>query len=158
MSQTVHPNALTLHLNELFENLTEFHSILENESKQLQQHDIDALVGLLPKKQNLSENINKLVLEINTKFGLPSNLNDLANHADFSMQPATAQQNLVNVIGLAEDCKNLNMRNGITIQALDNINAQLTNLFTDNTTPVSLYNASGVKKNTSGHKSTLGKA
>ncbi|MBE0494211.1 MAG: flagellar export chaperone FlgN [Thiomicrospira sp.] len=159
MSQTVHPHDLTLHLHELFEKLTAFQTILENESQQLQQHDIEALVSLLPKKQTASENINQLVLEIEAQFGLPSNLNELASHSNFVSQPQPTQQTLIKIIELAESCKNLNMRNGITIQALDNINAQLTNLFTDHSaTPVSLYNASGVKKQSGGHKATLGKA
>lgn len=158
MSQTVHPHDLTLHLNGLFENLSEFQTTLESESQLLKQHDINALIDLLPKKQVQSENINKLVQQVNTQFNLPSNLNELANHIDFATQPQETKEILKEIIELAENCKALNMRNGTTIQALDNINAQLTNLFTESSiAPVSLYNASGIKK-ASGNKATLGKA
>nr|BAM15159.1 hypothetical protein [uncultured microorganism] len=159
MSQTVHPHDLTLHLNELFEKLTAFQAILENEAQLLKQHDLNSLVDMLPKKQAQSDNINQLVQNIETQFGLPSNLNELAKHIELKNQPQTTQQTLVEIVEIAEVCRNLNIRNGITIQALDNINAQLTNLFTDNpATPVSLYNASGVKKQSGGNKATLGKA
>lgn len=159
MSQTVHPNDLTLHLNELFENLTSFQSTLEHEAQLLKQHDLNQLVDLLPKKQILSDKIDQLVEAFETQFKMPSNLNELAKHIEIQNQPQTTQQNLANIIEIAETCRHLNMRNGITIQALDNINAQLTNLFTDHSaTPVSLYNSSGIKKHSSNSKATLGKA
>lgn len=159
MSQTVHPHDLTLHLNELFEKLTKFHSILENEAQLLKQHDLNSLVDLLTQKQTQSEQINNLVQQIETQFDLPSNLNELSKHIELQKFPQTTQQNLIKIVEVAEVCRNLNIRNGTTIQALDNINAQLTNLFTDNpATPVSLYNASGVKKHSSNSKASLGKA
>lgn len=158
MNQTAHPHDLTLHLSELFENLTAFHAILKNEALLLKQHELNQLVDLLPKKQTQSDKINDLVQQVETLFNLPSNLNDLLIRITEQNYPQSLQKNLVNIIDLAESCRDLNMRNGITIQALDNINAQLTNLFTDNSaTPVSLYTASGTKKHSSS-KATLGKA
>lgn len=158
MSQAVHQHDLTLHLNELLDGLKDFQVILDNEALLLKQHEMGLLLELLPKKQKQSDALDRLVKQIETKFNLPPNLTMLSTHPDFLRQNQESQKQLSEISLLAEVCKNLNMRNGITIQALDNINTQLTNLFSSGyTAPISLYNASGEKKQ-SGSKATLGKA
>lgn len=159
MSQAVHSDDPTLHINELLTNLTKFQTLLEQEASILKLQDANQLYDLLIQKQTLSDQINQQVLSLESQYGLDSNLYQLIEHDDFDNLSLTNQANLKEILRLAENCKDLNTRNGYTIQALGSLNTELTQLFNSATqTPsVSLYNASGEKKQ-GGNKASLGKA
>lgn len=158
MSSATQKNDLTLHLSELLKSLTEFYDILNAEAKCLLSADSALLYDISKQKEQQSNDITLLIQQLESTFQLPSNLLELQNSAELKSQPYSTQNLVEKILTLSESCKNMNVRNGITIQALFNINAQMIELLSGNESPsVSLYNATGSKKH-SGTKSSLGKA
>jgi flagellar biosynthesis/type III secretory pathway chaperone len=157
MSIAVHNNDLTLHLSELRNQLSDFLNTLQDESHALKKNNIEQLIEILSKKQSLSEHISVQTTQIETAFGLPSQLTELRQSC-LDKKAKDCVELVDEIIQLSQECKDLNMRNGITIQAIENINAQMINIFTQpQEGSVSLYNASGEKK-AANSKASLGKA
>ncbi len=158
MSSATQQNDLTLHLSELLASLTKFYDVLGAESNALFNNDSALLFEISQQKEAQSNQISLQIKQLESSFGLPTNLVTLQNSDELKSQPRSAQQVLEKIIELSESCKELNMRNGITIQALFNLNSQMIEILSGNESPsVSLYNATGAKKH-GGTKSSLGKA
>lgn len=159
MSQAVHSDDPTLHINELLINLTKFQTLLEQEASILKLQDANQLYDILIQKQTIADEINQQVTGLESQYGLDSNLYQLTENEKFQQLSAINQANLKKVTSLAESCKDLNMRNGYTIQALESLNTELSNLFNSATqaSSVSLYTARGERKH-GGNKASLGKA
>lgn len=151
-------NDLTLHLSELLTSLNKFYDILGAESKALLNNDSALLFEISQQKESQSNQISTQIKQLKSSFGLPTNLLELQNTDTLKSHPANTLQVLAKIINLSESCKELNIRNGITIQALFNLNSQMIEILSGNESPsVSLYNATGAKKH-GGTKSSLGKA
>lgn len=151
-------NEFTLHLAELRSNLSKFHQLLKTESECLKKNDTDALIPLLNQKQNLAEHISDSLAKITSEHKLSNNVSELLNFCKTQNLASSSQQTAQEIIELTEQCKQLNMRNGLTIQAIENINLQMLNLLTQQQKgDVNLYNSSG-ETHASHNKATLGKA
>lgn len=158
MSTAAQKNDLTLHLSELLASLTKFYDVLGAESKALLNNDSALLFEISQQKEARSNQISLQIKQLESSFGLPTHLVTLQNSDELKSQSRNTQQILEKIIELSESCKELNMRNGITIQALFNLNSQMIEILSGNESPsVSLYNATGAKKH-GGTKSSLGKA
>src|SRR5690554_3971525 len=107
MPIAVHNNDFTLHLSELRNQLSAFFDTLQNESDALKKNNIDQLVEILSKKQTLSDQISAQTTQIETEFGLPSQLTELKQIC-LENKAQTCADLVEEVIQLGQQCKELN--------------------------------------------------
>lgn len=150
-------NALTLHVEKLQDLLVSFQQTLEQEHLILKTNNPSKLLEILPSKQQKADAISNNIQMLASNFQVPTNLTELKNLAAQASQPDLVAR-LEEIIQLSATCKELNIQNGITITAIENINNQLINIFSQpGESKISLYDASG-SKNQSRSNLVLGKA
>lgn len=150
-------NALTLHVEKLQDLLVSFQQTLEQERLILKTNNPSKLLEILPSKQQKADEISNNIQMLASNFQVPTNLTELKNLAAEASQPDLVAR-LEEIIQLSATCKELNIQNGITITAIENINNQLINIFSQpSEKTISLYDASG-SKNQSKSNIVLGKA
>lgn len=150
-------NALTQHLDELQIQLQSFLLTLEQEHQILQTNNPNLLLELMPVKQQQADKITLLLENLVATFQLPANLNELKQLAKDAAQPGLVTK-IDELLALSENCKDLNMQNGLTIMAIENINNEMINIFSQpNEASVSLYDSRG-GKNQAKSNLVLGKA
>lgn len=150
-------NALTLHVEKLQDLLVSFQQTLEQEHLILKTNNPSKLLEILPSKQQKADEISNNIQMLASNFQVPTNLTELKNLAAQASQPDLVAR-LEEIIQLSATCKELNIQNGITITAIENINNQLINIFSQpGESKISLYDASG-SKNQSRSNLVLGKA
>lgn len=150
-------NALTLHVEKLQDLLVSFQQTLEQEHLILKTNNPSKLLEILPSKQQKADEISNNIQMLASNFQVPTNLTELKNLAAEASQPDLVAR-LEEIIQLSATCKELNIQNGITITAIENINNQLINIFSQpSEKTISLYDASG-SKNQSKSNIVLGKA
>lgn len=150
-------NALTLHVEKLQDLLVSFQQTLEQERLILKTNNPSKLLEILPSKQQKADEISNNIQMLASNFQVPTNLTELKNLAAEASQPDLVAR-LEEIIQLSATCKELNIQNGITITAIENINNQLINIFSQpGESKISLYDASG-SKNQSRSNLVFGKA
>lgn len=149
--------ALTLHLEELHAGLEAFLQTLQQEFSILQANDASQLLTILPVKQQQADQISAQIQQLTTEFAVDSNLPQLQIAAEKAEQPGLVKL-IAQIIELSANCKDLNIQNGMTIMAIENINNEMINIFSQpQKSNLSLYDASGTKNQTK-TKGVLGKA
>lgn len=157
---TVDDKTLSLHTRQLFDALTQFKSLLENEATLLKQFNVEDLPTLLEQKSSLSETIEQHFKQLNTGLGAqtPKRLDDWLQDEIFSNLSTPLQKTFTDLIQLTNECHDLNQANGMTVQTLNNLNQAALDILTGQTAPSSqIYGASGERQK-SKKQTTLGKA
>lgn len=148
MSELSAQNSQILHLllDELSSNLKSFFEVLTQEKQAIRSSDLEALQQTLEAKTELSEQIEKSVQSSEQLLGAPLSefFNDksslqLENRSDLEI----VRKKLQTIAALTEDCHDLNLANGLSINTLSNINQFTLNLMSGKDPDSKTYGASG---------------
>jgi flagella synthesis protein FlgN len=155
----------TSQLEALGQLLREFLQILKSEAEQLKHGNAESLIEVIEPKEKLGEQIQSRFEKISTLFAgsTPDNANsdffELAKQQAFSTISTQLQENVNEIIQLAEHCHDQNIANGMSIRILSNINKTSLQILSGQTADnVNLYSASGDRTSNKPHSTPLGKA
>lgn len=160
MTQLVDAQKISPPLSQLLESLAEFESVLDQEETILKSTDISPLTDLLKQKETLSDQVNRQFSDVSNQFSNDLlSLNEFIQLDSYHQLPSTIQKQIKQAIELATTCHEKNIRNGMTVQSLNNINQAFLNLFTGQDPNAQTYGAQGQAKHGESNKANpLGKA
>lgn len=160
MTLAVDAQKISPPLCQLLESLAEFESVLDQEDTILKSADITPLAEVLKQKEQLSDQVNQQFSELSNQFSDDLlSLNEFIQLDSYQTLPAELQQQIQQAIDLATICHEKNIRNGMTVQSLNNINQAFLNLFTGQDPNAQTYGAQGQAKSGENKKpGSLGKA
>ncbi|WP_044409761.1 flagella synthesis protein FlgN [Thiomicrospira microaerophila] len=143
---------LTLNLEKLVDDLTQFKQLLQTEHELLQQSKLDELNALTDTK-------NQYQIELNTftKALAADHPGVFLNKDSETITTQTDRHLMKTIDKLTRECFEINQQNGMILAALENVNTGLIHQLFQAPDNVSLYGASG-KTRTSDFRKNLGKA
>ena len=160
MNNLVDEKALTLKTRQLLDALSQFKDVLQQESNILKKFNIENLPELLEKKSALSETIEENFKQFNLCLGseTPKTLDSWLESDIFTTLSEELQKSFKKLIAVTNECHDMNLANGMTVQTLNNINQVSLNILTGQTSPSNqVYSASGERQK-SKTQTSLGKA
>ena len=159
MTTTVDLDTLTHQLNQLSESLSEFESILDQEYNVLKSTDLGSLTDILKRKESLSEQVSTQFNALSSSLtDEPLSLNEFMLTDYFAALPQEIQQLFENTSERAAVCSEKNIVNGMTVQALNNMNSSLLQLFKGQDPQSKTYTAEGESSTSTQTSKPLGKA
>jgi flagellar biosynthesis/type III secretory pathway chaperone len=160
MSIQIDEQALTLKSRQLMDALAKFKVVLQEESNILKKFNIESLPELLEQKSALSQNIEENFQAFNLCLGsqTPKTLDSWLQEEVFKTLSENLQKTFHQLIELTNECHDMNLANGMTVQTLSNINQASLNILTgQNPASSQIYGASGERQK-SKNQTSLGKA
>lgn len=160
MNTRVDEQALTLKTRQLLDAMSQFKEILQQESNLLKKFNIENLPALLEKKSALSETIEDTFKQLNLCLGSesPKTLDAWLTSDIFATLPKELQKNFKELIKITNECHDMNLANGMTVQTLNNLNQASLNILTGQTAASGqVYGATGERQK-SKTQTSLGKA
>ncbi len=159
MTQTIDLNKLSQHVNQLFVLLCQFETVLNQESTILKSSDLSSLSDITLEKESLTQKIDLEFQVLNKKL-TPKihSLNELLESDFFQTFPTELQKTIQETTEKIVQCSDQNLANGMSIQALSNINQTVLQLFSGQNPQNKTYSASGESQITDNTSRTLGKA
>ena len=151
---------LTDSLTALHAQLEAFYQLLKQETAQLKSDDPDALAALAKQKADTLTSLEHTyqrmtgILSPDQDTGLQS----LIDSPQFNQLPKVLQTKLTQADQLAQACYQLNLSNGMTIQALNNLNSGLISALVGQSGTSQTYDTKGKKSAYSQGSNSLGKA
>jgi len=162
MTQAIETKDIPQRLAQLLEDLHTFESILDQESEVLKTSDISPLIRILEQKEILSERLtqsfNWLSKNLSPDDTVQLSLKELLLVDSVQNLTEKTQQQLQDAVDLATQCHKKNVINGMTVQALKNMNQTLLNVFTGQDQNTQTYGATGKTANSETKSNPLGKA
>jgi len=162
MSQVTETKDIPQRLTQLLEHLRMFDSILDQEAEVLKASDISPLITLLEQKETLSETLteefNILSKSLSPDENVQLSLQELLLVDSVKNLSTQTQQHLQEAVDSAIKCHEKNVINGMTVQALKNMNQTLLNVFTGQDQNAQTYGASGKTATSETKSNPLGKA
>ncbi|AZR81866.1 flagella synthesis protein FlgN [Thiomicrospira sp. S5] len=162
MSQVADTQTLSPLLSELLDLLSKFETALEDEAAVLKSPDISSLSEILQQKETLSEAVTEkfdqlthtlLTHDQDARISLDNlSLLEIPGLTDSN------KQSLKKISEKAKQCHKLNAVNGMTVQALRNLNQTTINLLTGRDENGKTYSASGKTLPSDQKSNPLGKA
>ncbi|WP_024851402.1 flagella synthesis protein FlgN [Hydrogenovibrio kuenenii] len=142
--KTVDLEVLSLQLNHLSKSLTDFESVLDQETETLKSTDISPLTDIVKQKHKLSELVSE---QFNTLTSLLSDdhmsIKELMMLDSFSTLPKALQEQFETLDQQIITCNDKNTVNGLSVQALNSLNETLIQIFKGQDLENKTYNASG---------------
>lgn len=155
---TVDLKVLTQHIDQLSSLFINFKNTLLNEAEVLKTNQIEELPAVLEKKAQLSTQVEIEHQALSTLLNTEQQpLDELLNSNLFKTFPTNLQKQLQQIIEMVNECHDLNLSNGMTVQILNHFNQTALNILTGQEVTPSMYESSG-SKNYSKNKNSLGKA
>ncbi|MDR9499341.1 MAG: flagellar protein FlgN [Hydrogenovibrio sp.] len=151
---------LTDSLTALTAQLGAFYALLQQEADQLKSDDPEALEKLSAKKADTLTALEQAHQTL-TNLLTPdqdSSLQTLIESPVFTQLPKPLQNQLIKADQLAQKCYQLNLSNGMTIQALNNLNTGLISALVGQPGTSQTYDPKGKKSAYSQGNNSLGKA
>ena len=151
---------LTDALNTLHSGLSHFAKTLANEAQILKKNDPDALIEIAQEKSQQMDALEQANHTLSHWLtpGEITPLSDLIVSERFDSLPKSLQQQLHQADELARACHHQNLKNGMSIQALNNVNTGLINTLVGQSSESQTYDPSGQKASHQRTSSALGKA
>lgn len=137
-------------LKQLISQLDSFKSLLEQEAFVLKSNETQALFEISQQKEALATQVEACYQQFIQKLSpdLAFSLAEIIQLPLFN-QFSPADQALANdALQLMEACHNLNLSNGMTIQALNNLNTSLLQMINGQDASAKVYGAKGKTTNT----------
>ncbi|MGC9386789.1 MAG: flagellar export chaperone FlgN [Hydrogenovibrio sp.] len=150
-------------LSELLDALTQFHTVLEDEAAALKSSDTHDLVTVLEQKEQLSESVSAQFETIAARLTeltgteSPMTLNKEKLQASPHL-PASVKKSLLEIADKAQGCQKRNIINGMTMQALSQLNQTTLNLLTGRNENAKTYSAAGKAIASQNQSNPIGKA
>ncbi|MDG4812921.1 flagellar protein FlgN [Hydrogenovibrio sp. 3SP14C1] len=162
MTQVTDTKDIPQRLDQLLEDLNTFESILDQEASVLKTSDISPLISILEQKETLSERLTQSFNWLSTNLS-PDNsvrlsLKELLLVDSVQNLSEKTQRQLQHAVDLATQCYEKNIINGMTVQALKNMNQTLLNVFTGQDQNAQTYGSSGKAATSETKSNPLGKA
>lgn len=162
MTQATETKDIPQRLDQLLEDLNAFESILDQEANVLKTSDISPLTSILEQKETLSERLTQSFNWLSTNLS-PDNtvqlsLKELLLVDSVQNLSEKTQRQLQNAVDLATQCHEKNIINGMTVQALKNMNQTLLNVFTGQDQNAQTYGSTGKAATAETKSNPLGKA
>lgn len=160
MVKTVDLDTLTSQLDQLFDSLSKFESILDQESDTLKSPNLSSLPEILKLKESLSETVSEQFNHLSSSLSEVDrlSLNEFILTDQFQLLPPDIQALFQKTREKAVACSDKNLVNGMTVQALNNMNTTLLQLFKGQDPQSKTYTASGESTTGSQTSKPLGKA
>lgn len=156
---TIDTDKLSRTIKELLASLKQFETILEKESTQLKTSNTDALNKITSDKDKVSSEIESIFTELKINTDDPEfSINNFMQQDLFANLPLGLQEIFAQVENQIVMCHDKNIANGISLQALNNINHTFLQLFKGQDPHSKTYTASGNTTPSSSTSKTLGKA
>ena len=152
-------NHLSPEINSLLESLTKFETTLSREHDALKESNTNNLIEIISLKEELSKKIETTLSNL-AKITKDHNfsIDHFLQSKHFDLLPISLQEKVKSIGLKVVSCHEKNTTNGISLQALKNLNQNLLQLFKVNNTDNKTYTSSG---NSTANKSIsrpLGKA
>ena len=162
MTQATETKDIPQRLDQLLEDLNTFESILDQEASVLKTSDISPLISILEQKETLSERLTESFNWLSTNLS-PDNtvrlsLKELLLVDAVQNLSEKTQRQLQDAVDLATQCHEKNVINGMTVQALKNMNQTLLNVFTGQDQNTQTYGSTGKAAAAETKSNPLGKA
>lgn len=150
--------SLTDQTEQLLHIFNAFKSVLLTEADILKSNQLNQLPTILEKKAHLSA-------EVETSHALLSNtlntsqqpVDEIINSSLFQTFPLSLQNKLKQLVDIINECHDINLSNGMTVQILSNFNQVSLNILTGQEATPSMYESTGTQ-NIPQNKNSLGKA
>jgi flagella synthesis protein FlgN len=152
-------NKLSKNINNLLELLTQFEDSLNLETSILNSSDTSALTNIVLKKQKIAEQIELLFLDISQNTQDKNfSLHSFMAADDFKLLPLDIKKTFKKTSLKVAACYDKNTANGISLQALNNLNKTLLQLFKGQDPKNKTYTSSGGSTSATNTPNSLGKA
>ncbi|MDX1795847.1 MAG: flagellar protein FlgN [Hydrogenovibrio sp.] len=159
MFKTVDLDLLSLQLSQLLDTLNDFEKILDEEAQVLKSTDISPLTDIVQRKQIASESVSQKFETLSTSLTDNAlSLNEYMMIDGFDQLPTSIQTLFKQNSEKAQVCNDKNTANGMSVQALSNLNQTLLQLFKGQDPQNKTYDASGGESNAASRSKPLGKA
>lgn len=166
MDNAIQIAQLEPHLKQLHQSLSQFQQLLDTETDCLKKADLTQLSKISTDKATLSEQIevahSRLISNITESLAVDAKVNfslaEIIALPIFEQLPSNIQEQLTEAVHLIEDCHNKNLTNGMTIQALSNINQNAIRIIAGASETQTTYGSEGKKASAGSAKKTLGTA
>lgn len=151
---------LTDALKTLSTGLTHLAETLAQEAQILRTNDADALIEIAQEKAHQIDSLEKANLTLSHWLtpGEVTPLPDLITCERFASLPQLLKKQLHQADELARECHQQNLKNGMSIQALNNINTGLINTLVGQSSESQTYDPTGQKAPHQRTSGALGKA
>lgn len=162
MNQATEAKDIPQRLSQLLEHLKAFKSILDQESDALKKSENAPLISIVEQKEKLSEvlteEFNSLSKSLSPDESVQLSLKELLLVDSVKNLSEKTQQQLQEAVELATQCHDKNVINGMTVQALKNMNQTVLNIFTGQDQKTQTYGATGKTATPETKSNPLGKA
>lgn len=159
MFKTVDLDLLSLQLSQLLKALNAFEQILDEEATILKSTDISPLTNIVQRKQTASESVSQKFETLSSSLTDDAlSLNEYMMIDGFDQLPKSIQTLFKQNSEKAQICNEKNTVNGMSVQALSNLNQTLIQLFKGQDPQNKTYDASGGESNSTAPSKPLGKA
>ncbi|KUJ71597.1 flagella synthesis protein FlgN [Thiomicrospira sp. WB1] len=151
---------LTGSLTTLHAQLEAFQQLLQQEADLLKSNDPDALTSIAQQKAQVLDELEPAHHALCQLLSpdQDQSLDSLIQSDSFQSLPEVLQNKLTKANQLAEACHQLNLSNGMTIQALNNLNSGLISALVGQPGSSQTYDPKGKKSAYSQGNNSLGKA
>jgi len=156
---TIDTDKLSIAVNKLLACLKQFETILVKESEQLKASDTETLIKTTVEKDTIATEIETVFAELKTITNdISFSINDFMSQDLFKDLPLELQASFEKTVNQIVICHDKNIANGISLQALSNINHAFLQLFKGQDPHSKTYTASGNTTPSNSTSKTLGKA